>query len=59
MVPAILPHIRPVVATRDGADAGKVSPGATIDRAGRHRADGTGPRAAGQPVTRPSDSTDS
>lgn len=25
MVPAILPHIRPVLATRDGADTGKVS----------------------------------
>lgn len=70
MVPAILPHIRPVLATRDGADTGKAAVKVSVklsvklsvkdmirDAAGR---EGRRPdRGAGQAPGAPSDSTDS
>ncbi|MFC9232050.1 hypothetical protein ACFTZI_24335 [Streptomyces decoyicus] len=62
MVPAILPHIRPVLATRDGADTGKVAVKVSVkdmirDAAGREA--GRPDRGAGQAPGAPSDSTDS
>ncbi|WP_030989203.1 hypothetical protein [Streptomyces sp. NRRL S-1813] len=66
MVPAILPHIRPVLATRDGADTGKVAVKVAVklsvkdmirDAAGRET--GRPDRGAGQAPGAPSDSTDS
>ncbi|MFJ5799606.1 hypothetical protein [Streptomyces decoyicus] len=66
MVPAILPHIRPVLATRDGADTGKVAVKVSVtlsvkdmirDAAGRET--GRPDPDAGQAPGAPPDSTDS